>query len=188
MDLIKIYFFLYVTAAAAAAAICHAKLNFLTEDWREYVIRNYYSIVLCFGYFLILSFDSGFKRDGYVSPWFQRLKVWKWFQLYFNATVEVESPLISKQNYIFAFFPHGAVSASHTLTMTDSAGMLSKVHTGDRRDLAASILFYLPVIREILMLLGNVDASKKTGKYDLCIAYYLSLSLYLSHTILLPFY
>eukprot|EP00605_Chrysophyceae_sp_TOSAG23-4_P002906 GSChrysophyteH1.ASY1.ANO1.3201.1 assembled CDS len=51
--------------------------------------------------------------------------------------------------------------------MTDAAGFLSKVYKGDRRDLAASILFYIPVVREILLALGNVDAGANTAKKQL---------------------
>ena len=35
------------------------------------------------------------------------------------------------------------------LTMTDGCGMLSSIHKGDRRDLCASILFMIPIFREV---------------------------------------
>jgi hypothetical protein len=33
--------------------------------------------------------------------------------------------------------------------MTDACGMLSKIYTGERRDLVASILFVFPLLREV---------------------------------------
>ena len=40
-------------------------------------------------------------------------------------------------------------TVNHFLTMTDCCGMLSSVHTGDRRDLCASVLFFVPLLREV---------------------------------------
>jgi hypothetical protein len=40
-------------------------------------------------------------------------------------------------------------TVNHFMTMTDSCRMLSSVHTGDRRDLCASVLFYIPFFREV---------------------------------------
>jgi len=51
--------------------------------------------------------------------------------------------------------------------MTDAYSFLSKTHPFPRRDLAASVLFYIPLLRELLLLLGNVDASAKTAEYNL---------------------
>lgn len=50
-------------------------------------------------------------------------------------------------NYNFGIMHLGTVN--HFMTMTDSCQMLSSVHTGDRRDLCASVLFYIPLLREV---------------------------------------
>lgn len=51
--------------------------------------------------------------------------------------------------------------------MTDACGMLSEVYTGKRLDLAATILFILPIIREFIMWLGNIDANGNTANIAL---------------------
>jgi hypothetical protein len=96
----------------------------------------------------IESFQAS-KQDGLCLPQVQRWKLWKWFQRYFQASVNVEERLNHKKQYIFCCFPHGPVSANHMLTMTDSCGMLTEVYQGTRRDLAASILFVIPFVKDV---------------------------------------
>jgi len=124
--------------------------------------------VIMWGYLFTYAVSSH-KRDGDKSSWFQKLSLWRsWLKSKFrDISIRAESPLDQNKQYIFTAFPHGAVSANHMLSMTDAAGFLSNIHRGDRRDLAASILFYLPLVREILLLLGNVDASAATAKRQL---------------------
>lgn len=86
---------------------------------------------------------------------------------YFPGSISIEEELDAKKQYIFCAFPHGCCTVNHGLTMTDACGMLSHIYTGDRRDLAASILFFIPIIREILLLWGNVDAGGSTAHYNL---------------------
>jgi hypothetical protein len=42
-------------------------------------------------------------------------------------------------------------SLNHLLTMTDACNFLSSVYRGERRDLAASALFAIPLLREVLL-------------------------------------
>ena len=90
------------------------------------------------------------RSDGLKWKYFQNLKFWKYFvHKYFDGRVELEVPLDHKQLYIFCSFPHGTVTAGHLLTMTDACGMLSNHYQGERRDLCASILFTIPILREV---------------------------------------
>jgi hypothetical protein len=120
--------------------------------------------VLFWGYMFTFAV-SPHKHDGERWPAFQKLSFWR--RLVGEVHVHVETPLNHAQNYIFTAFPHGAISLNHLLTMTNCAGFLSDVHRGDRRDLAASVLFYIPVVRELLLWLGNVDAGKATAQRQL---------------------
>lgn len=118
-------------------------------------------------YFLwICVIDKTYMKDGRLSKYVQRLKIWKRLCKYFNATINLEEKLDHDQQYIFAQFPHGAMSIGHLLTFTNGAGFLD-LYNGDKRDLAATGLFYIPLLRDLCILLGCVDASKKTAVYNL---------------------
>lgn len=124
--------------------------------------------VLVFSYALTY-LCSPHTKDGEIWPAFQRSKIWKsvFDYLLGDYSIETEGDLNNNKNYIFTSFPHGTMSANHMLTMTDCCGMMSNVHSGERRDLAASVLFYIPIVREILLFLGNVDASAATANRQL---------------------
>ena len=47
--------------------------------------------------------------------------------------------------------------------MTDCCGMLSEIYPSKRLDLGASILFLIPILREVVMWLGCVDACSITA-------------------------
>lgn len=97
------------------------------------------------------------KYGGEPWPWFQRLGFWKKACGYFDAKIEVEEKLNNEQQYIFCCFPHGPLSVNHMLTMTDGCGMLSKVYTGPRRDLAASVLLLIPIVKEVQLNFFALD-------------------------------
>jgi hypothetical protein len=109
---------------------------------------------------------------------------------YFSASVSFETPLDPQDKYIFGNmrpcpppfaldseqvirifsaggFPHGTATISHGMSMTDMCGFLTTVFSGDRRDLSATILFYIPVFREFCLWWGCVDAGKNTATYNL---------------------
>ena len=111
--------------------------------------------------------DRSFKKGGRLWRSFQYWSVWKYFKDYFNAAITLEEPLDHSKQYIFCCFPHGTSTVSHILTMTDCCGMLTKHYKGERRDLCATILFYIPIFKDILLWLGNVDANSKTAQYNL---------------------
>jgi Diacylglycerol acyltransferase len=123
------------------------------KDWRwcgTLIIVPYVATVL---------FDSRPKKGGAVWPWLQHLSLWKRVGRYLNGSIETEVPLDPNQLYIFCCFPHGAATVNHLLIMTDACGMLSKVYPSPRRDLAASVLFYIPFVRSVRAYI-NYDTNK----------------------------
>ena len=139
------------------------KLFTATFSGRESLVS-----ILAVGY-LLTYVTSTHTKDGELDENFRQHPYWKNIMddLLDEYSVDAEEALDEKKQYIIGCFPHGANSVQHLLTMTDCCGALSKVHKGPRRDLAASILFYIPVIRELSLLLGNVDASGATAQYNL---------------------
>jgi hypothetical protein len=89
------------------------------------------------------------KCGGLPSKFFQRLSIWNYFKYYFSGQVNLEEPLDHDQIYIFCCFPHGACTFNQFLTMTDCCSMLSKHYKGERRDLAASVLMYIPIVKDV---------------------------------------
>lgn len=119
--------------------------------------------------YILTYFTSTHTRDGDLWPAFQKLSFWRKFLSDVihleDYSVNCDTPLDPKKQYIFASFPHGANTVQHLLTMTDACGMLSKQYPHLRCDLCASVLFYIPILREMLLWLGNVDAGKRTCEY-----------------------
>lgn len=115
----------------------------------------------------ILLIDKSYKKDGRLSKKFQHLAIWTRICKYFNSTINIEEKLDNNQQYIFCQFPHGALSSGHLLTFTNGAGFYDNVYNGEKRDLAATGLFFIPLLRDLCILLGCVDASKKTAVYNL---------------------
>jgi 2-acylglycerol O-acyltransferase 2 len=93
--------------------------------------------------------------------------MWNFIQWYFPASITLENELDHKKQYIFCCFPHGPISANHLLTMTNGCEMQTKHYKGARRDLCASVLFTIPIFKDILIWLGCVDASPITAHYNM---------------------
>lgn len=83
---------------------------------------------------------------------------------YFPAEVVSSTPLDNSKPYLFCSHPHGVASIHHVLALTDGAGILSEHHTGERRHLAATPLFYIPFVRELTLALGCVDAGRESAE------------------------
>lgn len=90
-------------------------------------------------------------KDGYRIKSFQQHWIWKYFAQYFSTSINLEEPLNPNQLYIFCVFPHGAMSLNHFVMMTDCNQMLSKHYPAKRRDLAATVLFLIPIIKDVIM-------------------------------------
>jgi hypothetical protein len=90
------------------------------------------------------------RHGGMRSEWLQKLPIaCRYFKRLLGASVNLEEKLDNNKQYIFCSFPHGTCSVNHVLTFTDCCEFISKHHTGDRVDLAASVLFLIPIVKEV---------------------------------------
>ena len=150
----------------AVSVLAHA-LIYISLNSYPTSTNSVYSV--CFWGYILTYAVSPHKGEGDRWNWLCNHSYWKKIILSAlpKAKITSQAALNHNQHYIFAAFPHGTASVNHIMTMTDGLGFLSKIHQGERRDLAASVLFYVPIIREILLWLGNVDASSTTAKIHL---------------------
>ena len=77
--------------------------------------------------------------------------------------VVFETQLDPQRQSIIAAAPHGILSLNHSLYFTDAGGFLTHF-PHPRRDLGASVIFRIPMFRELLLWAGCVDASKATAR------------------------
>ena len=123
---------------------------YISAGWGNLAVRIVLSAFLAYAPTYPVTLYLSYK-DGCISPWVQRLAGWQYIRKYFRSKIELEEELNQNSSYIFCAFPHGACSVNHLLLMTDCCGMLSRVHTGPRRDLIASVLFLIPIIKEVII-------------------------------------
>jgi hypothetical protein len=112
------------------------------------VCLHFLSLVLSYLPTYIQTMSWCFK-DGYRIKSVQNHWIWKYFGNYFSSTIALEEPLDPKQLYIFCVFPHGACTLNHFITMTDCNKMLTQHFPAERRDLSATILFLIPVVKDV---------------------------------------
>jgi 1-acyl-sn-glycerol-3-phosphate acyltransferase len=79
-----------------------------------------------------------------------------------------DDTLYNDKQYIFASHPHGVMSFHHALFFMDhlpgSQLITKKIPVTQRRALAARSLFNIPILRDILLACGAVDASVNVAK------------------------
>jgi hypothetical protein len=125
-----------------------------------------HAFICCYFIFGMIFDSSPYNAGGRVWVYVQNWSIWTSFAYFMQGSIGIEEKLDSNGQYIFGSFPHGAYSIHHFLTMTNGAGMFSTVFPdgGDKLvHLVASVLFFFPGLRELLLWLGCVDASKPTA-------------------------
>jgi hypothetical protein len=122
-------------------------LKNLTATWHPFLVHIVAIVVAYLPTYVQTS--SWSLKDGRLWKPLQYHRIWKRAAKYFRSSISVEGSLNHSQLYIFGAFPHGACSINHFITMTDCHGMLTKHYKGERRDLAASVLFLIPIVKEV---------------------------------------
>jgi len=115
---------------------------------------------------------------GFLSKWSTRDGLqWHWFALNFpmfailrahiRLTLEVSNEFkVSEKKegakFIFAIFPHGVGSDFRVLLQGMLPSLAPNIHA-KIRSLAASVLFLIPLVREITLFTGCIDASRSVA-------------------------
>mmetsp|Transcript_128357 Transcript_128357/g.256374 ORF Transcript_128357/g.256374 Transcript_128357/m.256374 type:complete len:317 (+) Transcript_128357:88-1038(+) len=78
--------------------------------------------------------------------------------------IEDPDKLSACKQYILAVHPHGVLSLDHVLTIAGFDAGFERVAPQARRSaLSASVLFKIPVVREVELATGCVDAARRTA-------------------------
>ncbi|EKU21865.1 diacylglycerol acyltransferase 2 [Nannochloropsis gaditana CCMP526] len=117
----------------------------------------------CFMAYVMTYLDTSYRDGSRAWPWFQRLPVWRLYCRYIKGQVITTVPLDPHRQYIFAAHPHGIATWNHFLTMTDGCRFLSRIYPRPRLDLGATVLFFIPLVKEVLLWVGCVDAGAATA-------------------------
>lgn len=94
----------------------------------------------------------------------QRLPVWKHFRRYFPSSLHVVRRLDPSRPHVLACHPHGIIGVGVLSNIVmDADGQREALGLGDSlRVLTVTIHFVLPLLRDFIMGLGFVDASKRS--------------------------
>lgn len=119
------------------------------------------SAVLAYGVWMMF-FDvrqlAGERSSGAVRGW----RLWRALSAYFPVTLEATAPLDPEGRYVLGYHPHGVVSLGAFVGVgTDGAG-LGRAFPGLRFHLCTlAVNFKMPFIRELILRLGIIPASKQ---------------------------
>lgn len=120
-------------------------------------------LVICYG----LTYHSNAPRTGSrLWPGFRYNDViWNDFARYFNASVISDGEFDNTQQYIFGFSPHGIYPMSAVWCTLFSDWF--KHYDIDVNVAGASVMFYVPIIRELVMWAGGIEVSRSSVKTSL---------------------
>ena len=168
----------YISAIPGCEGICASLLA-----WSLYLLRDFYyfavarwALVLgaAAGSFLAVlyspSYRDGAEFDGSREwRWLRERRMWRTIQDLFDLAVEFDgfdpSSIPKDRGAIFAGHPHGLFHFSGTLAVVFHGGRFGEVSEGRPRRPFACVtkhVFWIPVVRELALWGGCVDAGKDT--------------------------
>ncbi|KAJ3196458.1 diacylglycerol O-acyltransferase 1 [Irineochytrium annulatum] len=114
-------------------------------------------------YLVFISLDPAAETGARKIMFLRRLPFWKWFADFFPITLVRTTKLDPSKNYVFGYHPHGIISlGAFTNFGTEATGFGLKFPGIDLRVLTLEVNFNAPIMREILLSLGFVSASRRS--------------------------
>ncbi|EYC32121.1 hypothetical protein Y032_0003g1412 [Ancylostoma ceylanicum] len=124
-------------------------------------------ILLIYGIWYYYDMDSP-KRGGYTSEWVQRWTVHKWFADYFPIKLHKTVDLSPSHNYLIGCHPHGIISMAVFANFATNGTEKYLKFPGIRFNVCTlTSNFKMMIRRELLLLMGLIDASKESIEYIL---------------------
>lgn len=123
---------------------------------------RYWPLALLYGTWAYYDRDTPYK-GGRKYLLFRRSPHWKYFLQYFPIRLVKEADLKPNKNYIFCVYPHGILSAGIFGNFASYYSDAKKFFPGiNFWGATLDIHFRTPFIREIVLLLGGIGASKES--------------------------
>jgi len=102
----------------------------------------------------------GETRHDLFGKWIQNLMLWEYMKDYFPITIVKTCELDSRENYILGYHPHGVMTIGACAAFaTDALHFQDKFPGTSAAFLSIKCWFYIPFLREVLLLLGMRSAS-----------------------------
>ena len=102
---------------------------------------------------------------GRKSAWFCSWRIWTFLRNYFSLQLIKTVDLDPRKTYIFAVHPHGILPFGGMMNMSSDITGFELLFPGiQRRGLAASFTFYIPLYRDFLLAAGICDAARYTAR------------------------
>eukprot|EP00050_Salpingoeca_kvevrii_P014708 m.39132 g.39132 ORF g.39132 m.39132 type:complete len:339 (-) comp5928_c0_seq1:47-1063(-) len=113
-------------------------------------------------YFAQIALSDAHETGSSEWPWFKRLRFWRHCSNYFPITTIADdgADLMPEQVYLFACYPHGVINATLPEMLFTESAFAQKFPGQQPVAIAATIVFRIPVLREILLWCGFRDANR----------------------------
>lgn len=104
---------------------------------------------------------GGRKHMLWLGKWIRNWKLWECFRDYFPIKLVKTCDLDPSQNYILGYHPHGVLSLGAFSTFATDAVGFSQTFSGIKSHfMTLRCWFFIPFLRELLLLVGMSAASK----------------------------
>lgn len=102
------------------------------------------------------------RRGGRPLPMLRRARIWQGIREYFPSRLIHDGPIDPNRTYVVGLHPHGLVALGAWANFFPDNGALPGI---DYRVLTISLNFKLPILRDLYMGMGLVDASRDSVQH-----------------------